>query len=778
MPSLLSGSTLRRGGSGEFIDLAGAQPQLPATETTLTGFTLVTNNLLQTSYRSSLGYVEFTTASMYSSLPEGTIRILATGTQFLSTNTYSGNLVVEGGIGIGGNIHVEEDIVVNGLTIGQGYEGINNIVIKGSATPQANEFLNGQETIVIGYDALTGLLTSYKNIAIGRYALNSGTELSSSIAIGDSALKAIGSIHAQPIGTIVTASNASPVVLQVNNHGLSTGTRVSLTGILGMTEINSQSYYISVLTTNTVALYTNSILSTPVNGTTYGTFTSTTTALLSRVLDRYGNVAHGVDSGLNLIDGRENVFFGHEAAKNLTTGSYNIIIGHNIIPELTTGSGIISIGGDSIVNGLDNQVNIGSVFYFDGSGYASVNAETTVGLGSRAEILSTGSFTTTSTVTGGLVVVGGAFVWDNLIVADTIEQKGTGTNYFSGSIVPASSGTVDLGSLDKPFRDLYLSGLTLYIGGIPISKPAPNQVSIGTSTTQVNVGSMNITGGQQSTSTTTGALVISGGIGVSGDIILDGSIRTTSTGTEVSFNTGTFNTLRINGNFPAYNTQTGDVVVKGGVGIGGDLHVGGQFFAAGGLVLTTASFNNSFSEGDDIDISLSTGSVIIISNTSTLQTVTTRGSTTTNKITILNNTNSTSTNSGALIISGGVGVGGRVTSESLRIADTVFDTEHVSTTTTDTLIIDTFDSTEYRSSKYFVQVQAGTGGTAEFHIVELNVLVDNSGQTYRSEYGLITTNGELGTFSTTSTVNTVSLTFTPFTGTTTTVKVLRTGIVV
>ena len=208
------------------------------------------------------------------------------------------------------------------------------------------------------------------------------------------------------------------------------------------------------------------------------------------------------------------------------------------------------------------------------------------------------------------------------------------------------------------------------------------------------------------------------------------------------------------------------------------MHVGGQFFAAGGLVLTTASFNNSFSEGDDIDISLSTGSVIIISNTSTLQTVTTRGSTTTNKITILNNTNSTSTNSGALIISGGVGVGGRVTSESLRIADTVFDTEHVSTTTTDTLIIDTFDSTEYRSSKYFVQVQAGTGGTAEFHIVELNVLVDNSGQTYRSEYGLITTNGELGTFSTTSTVNTVSLTFTPFTGTTTTVKVLRTGIVV
>jgi hypothetical protein len=777
MPSLLSGSTLRRGGSGEFIELANAQPQLPATDTTLTGFTLVTNSLLQTSYRSSLGFVEFTTGSMYSALPEGAVRILATGTTFLSTNTYSGNLIVEGGVGIGGNIHVEEDIVVNGLTIGRGYEGVNNIVIKGTAAPQVNDFLNGQETIVIGYDALTGLLTSYKNIAVGRYALNSGTELSSSIAIGDSSLKRIGSIHAQPIGIITTASNASPVVLEVTNHGLSTGTRVSLTGILGMSEINSQTYYISALTTNTVALYANSILSTPVNGTTYGTFTGTSTALLSRVLERHGNIAHGVDSASNLIDGRENVFFGHESGKNLTTGSYNIIIGHNIIPELTTGSGIISIGGDSIVNGLDNQVNIGSVFYFDGTGYASVNAETTVGLGSRAEILSTGSFTTTSTVTGGLVVVGGAFIWDNLIVADTIEQKGTGTNYFSGSIVPTTS-TVDLGSLAFPFRDLYLSGLTLYIGGIPISRPVPDQISIGTSTTQVNAGSLNITGGQQSTSTTTGALVVSGGIGVSGDITLDGSIRTTSTGTEVSFNTGTFNTVKINGLTQSISTETGALVVKGGVGIGGDLRVGGQFFAAGGLVLTTASFNNSFSEGADISITLNTASTIVIANTSTLQTVTTRGSTTTNRITILNNTNSTSTISGALVISGGIGVGGRITSESLRISDTVFDTEHVTTTTTATVIIDTFDSTEYRSSKYFVQVQSGTGGAAEFHIVELNLLVDNAGQTYRSEYGLITTNGELGAFDTTSTVNTVSLTFTPTAATSKTIKVLRTGIVI
>jgi len=63
--------------------------------------------------------------------------------------------------------------------------------------------------------------------------------------------------------------------------------------------------------------------------------------------------------------------------------------------------------------------------------------------------------------------------------------------------------------------------------------------------------------------------------------------------------------------------------------------------------------------GTDTAISNSTGAVTIW-NTGTLQSVTGRGSSTTNSLSILNNTNSTSTNSGALIVSGGVGVGGGI----------------------------------------------------------------------------------------------------------------------
>ena len=128
MSILLSGAKLRYGGSGEFLQLAAAMPQLPETTST-TGFTLITNSLLQTRYASSLGNIEFNQARMYSNLAEGTIRVLTTGTASEALSTASGTFVVQGGVGIGMNLWVKDDIHVNDLLIGQGYRNNNNIVI-------------------------------------------------------------------------------------------------------------------------------------------------------------------------------------------------------------------------------------------------------------------------------------------------------------------------------------------------------------------------------------------------------------------------------------------------------------------------------------------------------------------------------------------------------------------------------------------------------------------------------------------------------------------------
>lgn len=410
MPSLLSGRTLRRGGSGEYLDLKGAQPQLPPTPTTSTGYTLVTNDLLQTSYRSSLGNIEMSLGKLWSNLPSQNIVLYGTDSNYVAvaggvatTSTNTGALVVEGSIGVWGTIHTGEDINVNGITIGRGFEGINNIVIRGEAEPQLNDFDNGQETIVIGYDALKdGLTTSYKNIAIGRYALHSGTSISKTIAIGDKSLERIGLYHTIPYATITNVTLADPVVITAPGHGLTSGTFVTIFGVDGTTELNTNQYYIWVLTTGSFALYSDINLNNSVDGTGYTAYISSGTVELNTVYD--SNIAIGVNAARKLINGQENFFMGDEVAQNLVTGSNNIYIGHDIGGNMIVGSGNISLGGDNLVDGRNNQINIGSVFYFDGQGYTQITSDLGLGLGTKAIAFQSFDTIVTATQTNPVVI--------------------------------------------------------------------------------------------------------------------------------------------------------------------------------------------------------------------------------------------------------------------------------------------------------------------------------------------------------------------------------------
>lgn len=613
MPRLLSGSTLRRGGSGEFLDLKGAMPQLPPTDTTATGFTLITDDKLRTSYRSSLGFIEFTTASMYSALPEGTIRILATGSTFLSTTTTSGNFVVEGGVGIGGNMNIAEDIVVNGITIGRGYEGVNNIVIRGTADIPINNWNNGQENIAIGYDALLGIETSNRNIAIGRYALNSGTDFFGSIAIGDRALQKIGYLHALEVASISNATNTNPVVITANNHGLNSGTQILITNVIGMTELNNQNYYIKKLSNNTLSLYNDLLLSSPADGTGYNAYASG--GNVNKVLLRNSNIAFGTNSGKNLIDGEKNFFLGDTVGQNLSTGTANILIGHYIGNNLTEGSGNISLGGDNLVNGLDNQVNIGSIFYYDGQGQLQLNSDTEVGVGTLATATTfigiieaaTNTMPVTLTVpyhrlvsgedvfirnSVGMTEINDTIFWIKRLNDNTIEL------YNDAGLTIALDGTgfgsyVSSGEL----HDVKPDGGLVVFGGVAITDNLLVQ------------GSLEITGNNESTTIDNGALVVKGGVGIGKSLNVgknltvegNGNVNLNPSGGDVSIQPvlggtvnirpattigsidnivigatdprdATFLNVSITSTATAINTITGALTVAGGVGIQGPVY--------------------------------------------------------------------------------------------------------------------------------------------------------------------------------------------------------------
>mgnify|MGYP003327248204 FL=1 len=87
--------------------------------------------------------------------------------------------------------------------------------------------------------------------------------------------------------------------------------------------------------------------------------------------------------------------------------------------------------------------------------------------------------------------------------------------------------------------------------------------------------------------------------------------------------------------------------------------------------------------------------------------------------------------------------------------------------------VDTFATSTYRSAKYLAQMATATA----YHVIELRVLHDGT-TVWLNQYGEIFTGSSLGTFDASITAGNLNLLFTPASATATTIKVVRTGIVV
>jgi hypothetical protein len=205
------------------------------------------------------------------------------------------------------------------------------------------------------------------------------------------------------------------------------------------------------------------------------------------------------------------------------------------------------------------------------------------------------------------------------------------------------------------------------------------------------------------TSSNSGALRVAGGASVKKDLWVGGSLYvsgaavittatiasfaettiTAGTDTAVSANIGpvtiwntsnlqsvtdrgatTNNIIRITTATNAGSYTSGALIVSGGVGIAKDLYVNGAIYSAGLAVITTASIGGSgvgsITAGTDTAVSASTGAVTIW-DTSTLESVTTRGNTTTKPLQIFNTASNTVTNtSNALYVEGGTWLDGNL----------------------------------------------------------------------------------------------------------------------
>lgn len=240
----------------------------------------------------------------------------------------------------------------------------------------------------------------------------------------------------------------------------------------------------------------------------------------------------------------------------------------------------------------------------------------------------------------------------------------------------------------------------------------------------------------------------------------------------------------------ATTSTNGALVVAGGVGIAkdlwvaGDFHLIGEMYQTGHKVLTTATFSGVTKAGDDIQINVDgENGTITFDDISTLETVTNRGSSSTHIVSFTNTATSYSHLTGAVVVSGGIGIGGdcyvlgRVNSESIRITDSILDSTAVTINTTNITIIDSYSIDQFRSAKYLIQVsETSAGSLAKFQMIEILLLVDNIGTVYATEYGQVASAGALGEFAADMQAdNIVRLYFTPDIASDKTIKVLRTA---
>lgn len=245
---------------------------------------------------------------------------------------------------------------------------------------------------------------------------------------------------------------------------------------------------------------------------------------------------------------------------------------------------LVSDGSNYIISNTEGNIVVGTSATFTGtliaatqlgsaaSGGTQIIRGTSHATKAAASILMDENVTSTSTTTGTLVVTGGVGVSENLYVGGSavrFTSNSASTSTSSGTLVV--TGGVGVGGR------INASDFTGTVGA--------NTANTGAFTTLSANNTVSLTANQSATNTSTGTLRVTGGVSCTENLWVGGyidaaSMQDTPIGT-VTRSTAAFTTLTANNsvtftqNASSSNTSSGTLVVTGGVGISENLFVGG-----------------------------------------------------------------------------------------------------------------------------------------------------------------------------------------------------------
>jgi len=646
--------------------------------------------------------------------------VTATGIVSITTTTIAstgtGALVVQGGVYVGKNLIVASTLSNTNTTFGNalyiaGGVGIDkSLVVRGPAIFNNDVVFTGGTTYVFSTDTVytdniielhvpeftTGTWKADDGLSIGfRFHYFNGTDTNAALILNNSskylewydanANELTGTFSTATYGTFKTAN----VRLVGTDTAISTETgSLTVVGGVGIggdlyvgDSVSGQNLTARNLTSGRIPIVGDNGKLIDDFKLTYNTVTNYITGAIERATTTT-NVVGGSRGSLvyqSALDTTDTIPIG-------TAGL--VLISINGLPTWSTPTGLAAGSASTssnLANGFDKSIpfqnGVGStafdpglIYDYNYSRFGTTNA------------IITGTTNATSTITGALQVIGGVgigkdlYVGGNEVVLGDIEVRGGDitTNNLTFNLINTSATTVNFAG----------AGTAITIGA------TSGYLTIRNLTT--------ITNSANASSTSTGALQVRGGVGISRNLYVGGNevilgnlavnggdittnnltanlINTSATtinfaGSATSINIGfeTGNTIiktsvNIDNSTSATSTVTGALKIIGGAGIGGDIYVGGNSYFTRTLIplgnsVSLGTLANPFSDLYLGANSLNIDTIKASGSGSTLIFSSTLGSTVINAgaAILTTSTNSTGTNSGALQVVGGAGIGGDV----------------------------------------------------------------------------------------------------------------------
>jgi hypothetical protein len=579
----------------------------------------------------------------------GSMNALSLSSSAQSTSSTTGALTVVGGVGIGKNINGNGNLTINGTSTLSSLTLNGNLVAGNANFSQPVQFLSVADSTskTTGAITVTGGVGVSGNINAGQGV--TGVTLTGNLTTATQPnITSLGTLTSLTVSGSTTLANATTSNLTVNDT-----TNLGVVGNITITGGSSGQYLSTDGTGNlswSSAASTNEI----VNGTSNVT------------VNNDGNVTISSDSQANVVIVNSNAVnvYGTMNVTGVTTVN-TLSITNTSVNSLQTAGGA-NIAGNLLTNGNLSIVGNTSLANTTIIGVVTVNGDSTfeqpltvtsptdsINPSTGAVTLTLGGLGVYGNINSGMGVTGVTLTGNITTTAQpNITQIGTLSNLtVTGNI---SSGNANLGNLTKSnyfsgtldslsYRQPNITQLGTLSNLSVTGNTSTGNLSVTGTTALGDVGNITITGGSSGQYLTTDGTGILSWTAVSTSTLSNGTsnLTVTNNGNIDLSVSGTANVVTISNTqvvitptTSATSYTTGALLVDGGVGIAGNLYVNGIF-----------NVNGDFQVG----------------NLNTSGPVTHTGAVTFTQDTFFSNTDpATSTMTGAVQLSGGLGVQGNI----------------------------------------------------------------------------------------------------------------------